>query len=78
LDNPVHVSFIDAHSQMLTDHGRTGADHNFTTCIADHRIKAGNLGGNIQIQQKFPAAGTAVYRVGRCQVCNDLGILLQI
>ena len=54
-----------------------GAEDNKSILVTDHHIGIGNLGDDVQIQQQLPAGKLSVQGIGRCQIGNDGGVLLQ-
>ena len=72
-----HVGAVNVPADVLAEIGIAGADDDLALLIADHCVKAGDLGGNVQIQHKFPAVQAAVNGVGSRQIRQDLSILLQ-
>ena len=48
-ENLFQVAFVDVQPQMLTAEHAVGADAHLALGIADHRVGAGNLAGNIQV-----------------------------
>ena len=48
---PVHLKTL-----VPAAEGLVGAHHHPSAAVADHRVGVGDLGGDVQVQQEFPAA----------------------
>ena len=63
---------------LLADvHGRIRGEDDSALSVADQRINAGDLSGQIQIDQKLGAIHGFVPIIGRHQMAEHLGILIQ-